>query len=299
MGVQEKIARKAWIFLLFNPYLLLMSSAWGQFDSIVVLLSLLALLQVSEGKLAGPAILLALSISLKPTSLPVLPVILIYLAARSVKRALYYFGLFCAGILLFCAVPFALFGWNPAPIIQHWDFHFTVGGGLSFMTFLEYTKWSYALPGQFWFLGWLWAPALVIAMFVVKGRVKDLGDLVKKSVALILVFYLCRAWVAETNVVLILPLVLILVTNKELKPLSLVVVWILPLVFSFFNTSLAQLLFPSLPGLMDRLLKLAGEFSAARYDLRTLIVIAWLAAGWWIAISCFRTGTAKSHLVTA
>jgi adenosylmethionine-8-amino-7-oxononanoate aminotransferase len=30
------------------------------------------------------------------------------------------------------------------------------------MTFLEYTKWSYALPGQFWFLGWLWAPALVI-----------------------------------------------------------------------------------------------------------------------------------------
>lgn len=299
MGVQEKIVRKAWIILLFNPFLLLMSSAWGQFDSIVALLSLLALLQISEGKLVGSAILLALSISLKPTSLPVLPVVLIYLAGKSMKRALYYFGVFSAGILLFCAAPFALFGWNPAPIIQHWDFHFTVGGGLSFMTFLEYTKWSYALPGQFWFLGWLWAPALVIAMYVIKGRVKDLGDLLKESVALILVFYLCRAWVAETNVVLILPLVLILVTTKELKRLSLAVVWILPLVFSFFNTSLAQLLFPSLPGLMDRLLKLAGVFSAARYDLRTLIVIVWLVAGWWIAISCFRTGLVKSDLITA
>ena len=79
-----------------------------------------------------------------------------------------------------------------------------------------------------------------------------------------MVFYLCRAWVAETNVVLILPLVLILASKKELERLSLAAVWILPLIFSFFNTSIAQLLFPSLPGLMDRLLKLAGEYSQLR-----------------------------------
>jgi hypothetical protein len=299
LGIRENIARAAWIFLLFNPFLLLMSSAWGQFDSVVALLSLLSLLQISKGKITSPAILLALAISLKPTALPLTLVILVYLAGKSFKRTFYYFSVFGLGMILFSAVPFALFGWNPAPILQHWDFHFTVGGGLSFMTFLEFTEWSYALPAQFWFLGWLWVPALGIATYFMKGRVNDLGDLIKKSAAMILVFYLCRAWVAETNVVLLLPFVLILVTTKELKRLSLAAVWVLPLIFSFFNTSLFQLLFPSLPGLMDRLLQWAGNFPAARYDLRTVIVITWLIAGWWIAITCLKNNSIKAETISA
>ncbi|MGA2504123.1 MAG: hypothetical protein ABSG01_08545 [Anaerolineales bacterium] len=300
MGVREKIAHRACIFLLFNPFLLLMSAAWGQFDSIVTLLSLLSLLLISEGKLTGPAILLALAISFKPIALPIIPVILVFLAGKSIKRTLYYLAIFAAGMVLFCAAPFALFGWSPAPILQHWDFHFTVGGGLSFMTFLEFTEWSYALPGQFWFLGWLWVPALGVATYIIgKGGVKDFNDLIKKSAALILIFYLCRAWVAETNVVLLLPFVLILITSKGLNRLSLAAVWVLPLIFSFFNTSLFQLLFPSLPGLMDRLLQLAGNFSAARYDLRTLIVIIWLVAGWLVAIACLKKNSLKAETVSA
>ncbi len=299
LGAGEKTSRRAWIFLLFNPFLLLMSAAWGQFDCIVALLSLLSLLQVSEGRLTAPAILLALAISMKPTALPILPVVFIYLAGVSIKRTVHYFAVFAAGVLLFSIAPFALFGWNPAPILQHWDFHFTVGGGLSFMTFLEYTEWSYALPGPFWFLGWLWVPALGIATYLIRSGVKDFNDLVGKSAALILIFYLCRAWVAETNVVLMLPFVLILVTTKKLKRISLAAVWVLPLIFSFFNTSLAQLLFPSLPGLMDNLLKLAGEFSSLRYDLRTLIVIAWLFASWWTAILCLKKVAAKPERIAA
>jgi hypothetical protein len=106
---------------------------------------------------------------------------------------------------------------------------------------------------------------------------------------------LCRAWVAETNVVLLLPLVLLLVSAKKLNHVVLAAVWVLPLIFSFFNTSLFQLLFPSLPGLMDRLLQLAGNFSAARYDLRTLVVIVWLIAGWWIAINCLKNNSVKTE----
>jgi hypothetical protein len=299
LGVQEKTVHRAWIFLLFNPFLLLMSSAWGQFDSIVALLTLFSLLKLSEGKIAGPALLLALAISFKPTPLPVLPVIFVYLAGRSIKNTLSYFAIFSAGVLLFCALPFVIFGWSPAPILQHWDFHFTVGGALSFMTFLEYTNWSNALPGQLWFLGWLWVPAIGIAMVIIKGGVKDFNDLVKKSAALVMVFYLCRAWVAETNVVLVLPLALILVSTSELDRLSLAALWVLPLTFSFFNTSLAQLLFPSLPGLMDRLLKFAGEFSSARYDLRTLIVVIWLVAGWRVAITCLKRVKVKPEMIPA
>ena len=76
-------------------------------------------------------------------------------------------------------------------------------------------------------------------------------DLLKKSLALILVFFLCRAWLSETNINLLLPLVLILVSMNELDRRALVAIWVLPLIFSFFNTSLAQLFFPSMPGLMD------------------------------------------------
>jgi hypothetical protein len=299
MGITEKIARRSWIFLLFNPFLLLMSSAWGQFDSIVALLSLLSLLLISEGKLAAPAVLLALAISLKPIALPLIPVIFVFLAGRSIKQTLFYFAVFGAAVVLFCAAPFPLFGWSAAPILQHWDFHFTVGGGLSFMTFLEYTKWSYALPGSSWFLGWLWVPALGIATYIIKGRVKDFNDLVKTSASLVLVFYLCRAWVAETNVVLLLPLILILVSAKELNRISLSAVWALPLLFSLFNTSLFQLLFPGLPGLMNGLLKLAGDFEVARYVLRTLVVIAWLVSGWWIAITFLKKGPMKPETIHA
>ncbi len=128
LGVQEKTVHRAWIFLLFNPFLLLMSSAWGQFDSIVALLSLYSLLQLSEGKIAVPAILLALAIAFKPTPLPVLAVIFVYLAGISIKKTLYYFAIFSAGVLLFCVVPFVIFGWSPSTDPAALGFSFYGGG---------------------------------------------------------------------------------------------------------------------------------------------------------------------------
>ena len=114
--------------------------------------------------------------------------------------------------------------------------------------------------------------------------------MLKKSVALVLVFFLCRAWVSETNINLILPFVLILVSMHTLDRRALVAIWVLPLIFSFFNTSLVQLFFPSMPGLMNLLLKWSVEFSTARYAVRTVTVAAWLLAGWWIVVQCFKRG---------
>jgi len=285
-GVQEKTSRKAWIFMLFNPFLLVSSSAWGQFDSVVALLSLLSLLLLSQGKLTRAVVLLALAVSCKPIALPLIPVVFVYLAGRSTKCTLQYFAIFGANMVLFCVIPFVLFGWSPAVIIQNWNFHFSVGGGLSFMTFLETLKHSYQLTDIWRIMGWLWVPALGIATYALKPGINGSLDLLKKSSALILVFFLCRAWVSEPNIILILPLILILTRMNELKPLSLVAVWVLPLIYSFFNTSLDQLFFPSLPVTMEALLKFAGENNPARFAIRTVVVIVWLAAGWWIVYSC-------------
>jgi Gpi18-like mannosyltransferase len=296
-GVQEKFSYRAWIFLLFNPFLLLTSSAWGQFDPLLALLSLLALYTLSQAKLTGPAILLALAISLKPTALPLIPVVFIYLAGRSWRHTLHFFVVFSLSMLVFCVIPFLVFGWDPSQILLHWNSQFVVGGGLSFMTFLEYVKWTYQLPGGWWFLGWVWLPALGIASYAMRAGIGELEDLLKKSLALILVFFLCRAWLSETNINLLLPLALILVCMKKLNKRTLAVLWILPLIFSFFNTSLAQLLFPSLPGVMDTLLKWSAEFSTVRYIIRTVVVVAWLVAGWWIVRECFRKVSESSGII--
>jgi len=296
-GVQKEISHTAWIFLLFNPFLLLTSSAWGQFDPVVALLCLLSLFLLGEGGLVITAILLALAISLKPIALPLILVIFIYLAGRTLRRTLQFFLVFTASMFLFCVAPFILLGWNPSPIPLHWNSQFTVGGGLSFMTFLEYVKWTYQLPGQWWLLGWLWVPALAIATYNLKSGIGGFEDLLKKSVALILVFYLCRAWVSETNLNLILPMVLILVSLNALDRRALVAIWVLPLIFSFFNTSLAQLFFPAMPGIMDRLFKWSLEFSTVRYAFRTVVVAVWLFAGWWIVVRCFKRDSKLSGII--
>ncbi len=298
LGIPEKISRRAWIFLLFNPFLLSTSSAWGQFDPIVALLSLLSLFLLWEGRVTGPAILLAFAISLKPTALPLIPVVLVYLAGISLRRTLQYFAVFASSMLLFCIAPFVLLEWDPSIILQHWDFHFTVGGGLSFMTFLEYTKWTYQLPGPWWFLGWVWLPALGLAAYAMRPGIEGFRELLKKSVASILVFYLCSTWLSETNINLILPLLLILTSLNELDRLFLSAAWVIPLIFAFVNTSIAQLFYPSLPGLMDSFLKFAVEFSAVRYAIRTIIVGIWLVAGWWIVFRCFKRAPSLPGKIT-
>ena len=288
LGADEKARRKAWLFLLFNPFFLYVSSAWGQFDSIVALLALLALVRLSEGKLTSSAILLALAISFKPTALPLAPAIFVFLRGKPSRLVLRYFFLFFICAFMLFVGPFAILGWDPTPILQHWNAHFSVGGGLSFMTFLELIRGSYQLPGLWWLVGLLWVPALGIATIMLKPGGDGLIDLIKKSSALIMVFFLFRAWLSEPNLLLVLPLILILTSFGELDSRALTAVWVLAFLFSFFNTSTFQLLFPSMPALMDRLLQLSEVFRAARLVIRVLVVIPWLVAGGWIVSNCFK-----------
>jgi len=100
------------------------------------------------------------------------------------------------------------------------------------MTFLELWKGSYQLPGQWWLLGLAWIPALGIGILALKPGINGYVDLLKKSTALILVFFLTRTWLSEPNVILILPFVVILTSIGELDKPALAAVWILPLIFT-------------------------------------------------------------------
>ena len=289
LGADPAATRRAWVFLLLNPFLLYFGAAWGQIDAIVALLSLAALVLLTRERRDGSAGLLALSIAVKPTALPILPVALVYLAGRSFRQAVRYAAVFGVGVVVFGVLPFAVFGWDPTTVVRHLNAHFVMTGTMSFMTVVRLFRDPLLMQGHWWLLGLLWIPALAVATVVALRRgVGGFDDLVKKSTALVLVFFLTRTWLAEPNVILILPLVLILTSLGELDRRALTAVWVIPLLFTMFNASPLQLLFVAFPGAMESSLSVFARYESTTLVVRAALVIAWQIAGWWIVVSCFR-----------
>lgn len=290
-GADPATYRKAWIFMLFNPFLLYFTTAWGQFDSVVVLLTLLSLVLLYRQKVVGAAILLALAISMKPISVPVVLVAMVYLWGKPWLRLVRYLVTLTVCILLFCIAPFIVLGWDASPILLHWNAQFTVSGGMSLMTLYELLDNTYSLPGMWWLLGVAWLPAILLGVLWMKTGMHGFVDLLKKSLGLILIFFLTRTWLSEPNLTMILPLVLILTSLGELPKLTLTATWLLPLLFTVFNTSPPQLLFPILPELMGKLLQWMDVYRSARLIARMVIVVPWQMAGWWMVTHCLRKTT--------
>jgi hypothetical protein len=295
LGAVSAVVRKAWVFMLWNPFLLVASAAWGQFDSVVALLALVALALLNSKKLDLSAILLGLAVSAKPIALPLLLVPWLALRYPPEKRIGRYYILLAASLVFFCVWPFVIFGWNPEIILRNWSAHFVVGGGMSPLTFLELTQGTYGLAGAWRVLGVLWLPALAVAAWRLRLRVRQLRDILSAGTCLILVFFLTRAWLSEPNILLLLPLVVILVGLGDLPSPVLTAIWVLPLVFGIFNLSLVQLLFPSMPDAMGRLLDLAEPLRMARLMARTAVILPWQVVGWWAVAHCLRTPAAEAH----
>jgi hypothetical protein len=287
LGAEANVTRRAWIFMLLNPLLLYVISAWGQFDSIVALCALASLVLLDRGRWVSSAALLALAIALKPVALPILPAALVYQMGKSVRQAGSFLAVTLVSLLLLVVAPFGLLGWDASPILRHWNAHFTVGGGMSFLTFYELLKDTYQLPGLWWLLGLAWIPALGMGILALRPGIYGFVDLLKKSTGLLLVFYLTRAWLSEPNIALLLPFVLILTSIGELHRLALAAVWGLPLIFTLFNASPPQLLFPAFPAAMESTLHWVDEFRTARLIARTALTVAWQVAGWKMVFDCY------------
>ncbi len=284
-GAGADRARAARLCLLFNPFLLYTSSAWGQFDTLVALCSLSALGLLARRRTLAAGLLLALAVSAKPTALPLAVAGLLYGPGKP-WRCL---GGLALGFAAFGAAPFLLFGWSLEPILRGWNAHFTVAGGMSLLSFFELWQGGYRLPGATWLLGLVWLPALACGALILRRRPPgDYADLLKAGLALTLMVFLTRAWLSEPNIDLILPLALLLVLLDELPPLALTALWVAPLVFTMLNDSLAQLLALTYPGLAEAMTRLSRGAHTARVLARSAVVIPWQVAGWWIVCRCFR-----------
>ncbi len=169
-GASSAVARHAWALLLLNPFLVYVGAAWGEIDAIVALLALAALWLLYRGRGDLSAVLLALAFCVKPIALPLLPAALLYLASRSLPRALRYAGVWLGAALLLYVAPFFAFGWDRTPFTQSLNVHFVHQGALSFMTVVRLFRDPLLMQGRWWLLGLAWAPALVLGVVVLWAR---------------------------------------------------------------------------------------------------------------------------------
>jgi hypothetical protein len=286
-GAQAGTCRRAWAFVLFNPLILFAGAAWGQIDVIVALLAVAALVLVWRGRWASSAALLSLAVCTKPTPLPIALVVLVWLAGRAPREALRYAAVFLAWAAVFVAVPIVALGWPTAQIEHRPNAQFLMTGGLSYTTVARLIRDPLPLPGHWWLLGMLWVAALAAGL-VLWRRGESFSDLIRGAAALTLVFLLTRAWLAEPNVVLLLPLVLVLTSLGELDRRLLTALWLIPLAFAFANAAPLQLLWLTFPDAWRASLAALGAVGDVLPPLRAALVVAWQVAGWWTVVVCLR-----------
>jgi hypothetical protein len=289
MGTGRAAARRAWVFLLFNPLLLYFTAAWGQIDGVVALLALAAVWLLAAGRRDAAALLLALAVCVKPVALALAPVALVYLLTRSRRGALRFTVLFAAGVALFYVLPFLVLGWDPHPATRVWHHVWDMTGTLSPMTILRLWRDSASPGGAWWLLGMAWVPALAAAAALVLWRgIGDLDDLLAKCLGLTMVFFLTRTWLSEANVVLALPFALLLVARGRLPRRALLALWLVPLLFTLAGWTPLDLLWVAFPGALVRGTAAVARFLPVVQVVRALLVVVWQVAGWWIVVACLR-----------
>jgi hypothetical protein len=266
----------AWLFLLFNPFTLLTTTAWGEYDTLIALLCLGSLYLLSKGMQKRGTLLLSLSIVLKPISLPLIGLPLVS-ARRSIKKAAVWLLIVATVILSLWFLPFYLLDWAIPIAPSLATTYFRMAGGLTLFNAVEIFQQSPTVPAGFEFLGYIWIIALLLGYyFVYRHPPKTTEELVETAVGLLLVFFLTRTWLSEPNLNLLFPLMLILYGYGKIGKSTMHLLWIIPFVFLFLNYAFPQLFFLVDPTVMSAIANFDLQWGTWRVLARFGLTILWL-----------------------
>jgi len=281
-GVSEKDCRKVFYFFLFNPFMIYISAVWGQFDSLVILTSILATNALFCGNTKRSAFFLALSSSLKIIPLILAPMFMLFIKRKQNNFCNFQFILtVLSTLIVFSYIPFIIFGWNPNMILSDPSFHFHRAGGLSFYNVLELLLDTTTLPRSLDALGYLWIPALSLGYYLLsKTPLTSRMDLLRWASSLLFILMLSRTWVSEQNIILLIPLVLLhtVVNFREWTIVQLA--WIVTFVFTIINGSIFQMFFLLSPVPYNLLKAFDQTYMNLRFIVRFITVIPWSVLGW-------------------
>ncbi|MCL5876414.1 MAG: hypothetical protein M1540_01210 [Candidatus Bathyarchaeota archaeon] len=274
-NLPKKTAQFTWLFLLFNPFTLLTTTAWGQFDTFIALLCVWGLYLLSKGKTVQSAFLLTVSFVFKPISLPLLGLPLLF-ASRNRRNNAFSLLIIVSVVLVLGILPFYVFGWvMPASSAEVSSF-FKMAGGMTVFNVIDVLVRSAELPAALWFLGYLWVPALIAAyIWVYRNPPKTVIALAQCAVVLLLAFFLFRSWLSEQNINLLLPFLLILIGAGTLTKKMFHLAWLVPLVFLVLNASLPQLFFLVDPSVIAWKEAFDLDFGTARLAARFAVTLVW------------------------
>jgi hypothetical protein len=281
-----KKARTAWLFILFNPFILLTSSAWGNFDTVVAFFCIASLYFLNVGKIKESSFFMAVGVALKPIAIPLVGLPLLFYSPNQRRKNVQYLLIFSLIFLACFFVPLYLFGWNIPLGTNEWNIpQFKMAGGMSPFNIIELFQVSPLLPSELALLGYLWVPALMVGYYLVfRNRPKSINGLARKAVGITLVFFLARSWLSEPNINLILPLMLLTVAPYKKSFCNFHFAWIIPLAFMFLNFSFPQLFFLPFPSVLSSLASFDQQFGTVRLIARFLIAIAWQILSWNVVV---------------
>ena len=276
LGEPEKKIRAAWLFLLFNPFILLTTAAWGEFDTLIALLCIASLYFLSKGMMGKSALLLSLSIVLKPISFPLIGLPLLFLPTKNWRKISIYILICFVTVAIFWFLLFNLLGWMAPSSGSEVTSYFRMAGGMTVFNIVEIFQNTATLPAGLGFLGYLWIPALLLGYyFVYRNPPRTFVELTQKAVGLLLIFFLSRTWLSEPNINLILALLLILVSVRKIGSRSFHLLWILALVFMVLNFAFPQLFFLVYPQIIPALAHFDAQFRTARLVARFAVTVLW------------------------
>ncbi len=253
-GEPEKKIRFAWLFLLFNPFILLTTAAWGEFDTLIALLCIASLYFLSKCMVGKSSLLLSLSLVLKPIALPLVGLPFLCYPTQKLKKIVIYLIVAFLVLLALWFVPFYSLRWMVPSSNFQLTSYFRMAGGMTLFNIVEIFTNTANLPARLGFLGYLWIPALLIGyFFVYRNPPKTFNELLKAGLALLLIFFLIRTWISEPNLNLVISFALLALTVKEWNFRNFAFLWVFPLIFLFLNTSFAQLFFLVSPSIIPTL----------------------------------------------
>jgi hypothetical protein len=141
-------------------------------------------------------------------------------------------------------------------------------------------------------LGYLWIPALLIGYYLVyRNPPKSMPELAEKALLLLLIFFLTRTWLSEPNINLVISLALLALAQKKLNFQNFGFIWIIPLVFMFFNFALPQLFFLVSPSIISNLAELDRYILEWRLVGKFVVAVFWQVLAWRLVIKLLNSNS--------
>ncbi len=284
-GASDKKIKFVWLFLLFNPFLLLTTTAWGQFETLIALLCVASLYLLSKGMVKKSALLLSLSVVLKPISIPLLGLPLFSYPRKNWAKMLQYILISAAIIVALWILPFYLIGWTPPSSNNQVSSYFTRAGGMTPFTLVELFQNTVTLPTNLAFLGYIWIPALLLGYYLVyRNPPKTFNELTEKAIGIMLIFFLTYSWLSEPYVNVAIALALLALPLAKMDFRNFHFLWVIPLVFMILTTNFAQLFYFVSPSIIPSLAQLDQQIRIWRLIARFIVVVIWQIFAWRLVI---------------